>query len=477
MLLTYIIINILAISALLSIRRMGVAAVSVLAVLAAQAALTVYAFLNPGSTALEFFTFDATGSLMLGLLTIVSIPAFVHSAIYVRERDKGIKAACSYFAFLVLLQFALSMGYIANHIAMTWVFTEVTTLSAAMLVYHHHDKLSLEGAWKYTFICAISISLVFVGILFMSLSLLHAGSSDLSYASLRALSSSLNPFWLRLAFIFIFVGYTAKMGLFPMFTAGIDAKDNAPSPAAALLASVLVNLGFVGIYRSFTVVAGTSLLPWANAMMITIAIITLLFASAYMIRVRNIKRMLAYSGIEQMALVTIGLAMGGVGRYAAILHIVLHTFVKSSLFFQFAQLARTFRSKMLDDMGGYLSLNPFGALVLLLGFFSITAVPPSGLFVSEFMVFKSMAVNGQWVLLAAVLLLLTVLIWALAKCIFSIVFMTPPAVLADAPKGIDAKRCALWENIMQLVLLVAAILLAYCPPAFLTELINQAAAL
>ncbi|MCF0172388.1 MAG: hypothetical protein HUJ91_01420 [Bacteroidales bacterium] len=453
------------------IRRKGVAAVSTFCFVAFQLFFSGWALFNKGVTVAGFFTADALGLLMLSCLAIVVLPTTIHSGLYLRE-DRADASSCSiYAASYVLLIAALSLGYLSNHIALTWVFTEVTTLSAAMLIYHHRNRQALEGTWKYVFVCAISVTFVFIGILLISLSLLHAGSSDLSYESLALHAAALDGFWLKLGFIFIVVGYTAKMGLFPMFTAGIDAKDNAPAPIAALLASVLVNLGFVGIYRTYSVVSATPLCSWSRVLLTVLAFITLFVATAYMLRVRNIKRMLAYSGIEHMAIVTLGIAAGRVGCYAAILHIVMHTFVKSGLFLHFNQLYRVFKSKMADAMGGYFNYYPFGAMVLLLGVVSIVAVPPSGLFVSEFMIFKAMFGAGHFALLALALILLTVLIWAFVRNFLKIIFIPLPQ--DNLPSAV---RISPWESVTQLLLFAVAIYIGYAAPPAVMELIGEAAA-
>jgi hydrogenase-4 component F len=338
-----------------------------------------------------------------------------------------------------------------------------------MLIYHHRNKLALEGTWKYVFICAISITFVFIGILFLSLSLQHAGSNDLSFANLMTYKDKLNPFWLRLAFLFIFTGFTAKLGLVPMYTAGIDAKDKAPAPTGALLASVLMNLGFVGIFRFYTVVAQTSIFHWANLVIFIAAFLSIFVATVYMTRVTNIKRMFAYSGIEHMGIVMLGIAAGGVGYYAAVLHIVLHAFVKSSLFFQFNQLYRTFQSKSINHTGNYFKYNPAGAIVLLLGFISATAMPPSGLFVSEFLIFRSLFEGKYIILLVGVLVLLTIVIWAFGKNILKILFL-PVAGFDET----NVPKISPWESLTQYILLFTAIWLGLNPPAQFVELIQDA---
>jgi hydrogenase-4 component F len=430
--------------------------------------MTIHAYSNLRSTDLVYFTYDSLAVLLLAALSIIAVPALIHSHLYLNDQPASSGTRAIYYAAIVLLMTAISAGYLANHIAVTWIFTEITTLSASALIYHHRNKLALEGTWKYVFICAISITFVFVGILFLSLSLEHAGSADLTYTNLVANSSKLNPFWLRLAFLFIFTGFTAKLGLVPMFTAGIDAKDKAPAPVGALLSSVLMNLGFIGIFRFYIVIANTPLHHWANMVIGIAALLSVFVSTVYMIKVKNIKRMLAYSGIEHMGLVMLGVAAGGVGYYAAILHIILHAFVKSSLFFQFTQLYRIFQNKSMYSVGNYFKYNTTGAMVLLLGFISATAMPPSGLFVSEFLIFRSLFEAHQIFVLVVVLLLLTMIIWAFGKNIFKILFI-PPVGFDDS----NVPKISPWESATQFILLATAVYLGLNPPADFVNLLNE----
>lgn len=433
-----------------------------------QWAFTIYTCIHFRSTEFDYFTYDSLGILLLITLSIVAVPTAIHSYIYIENHDTSPNSRSLYFVALIFLITAIGAGYLSNHIAVTWIFTEITTLCASTLIYHHRNKLALEGTWKYVFICAISITFVFIGILFLSLSLSHAGSDNLSFKNLYAKSAELNPFWLRLAFLFIFTGFTAKLGLVPMFTAGIDAKDKAPAPAGALLASVLMNLGFIGIFRLYIVVASTSLHHWANLVIGIAAFLSLFVATVYMIKVKNLKRMLAYSGIEHMGIVMLGVAAGGIGYYAAILHIVLHAFIKSSLFFQYNQIYRIYQNKSIYRIGHYFKYNTTGAIVLLLGFISAAAMPPSGLFVSEFMVFRALFEAHQIVVLILVLLLLTMIIWAFGKNIFKILFIPPV--------GFDKNNLPIispWESLSQFMLLAAAAYLGLNPPPEFVNLIKE----
>jgi len=434
-----------------------------------QCAFTIYVCMHYNKTSLSYFTFDSLGIIMLLTATIIAIPAAFHSYVYIEEsEEKTNKSRATYFGAFVLLISAVSAAYLANHIAVVWIFTEVTTLSASALIYHHRNKLALEGTWKYIFICAISITFVFIGILFLSLSFAKAGSDDLSYKNLLANCNSLNISWLRLAFLFIFTGFTAKLGLFPMFTAGVDAKDKAPGPAAGLLSSIVMCMGFTGIYRMYVVIANTNLLHWASLVVGIAAFISLFIASVYMIKVKNIKRMMAYSSVEHMGIVMLGIAAGGIGYYAAILHIVLHSFVKSSFFFQYNQLYKVFQTKNIYLIGNYFKYNTTGAIVILLAFISVTAMPPSGMFVSEFLIFRSLFEANQLVILIIALLLITFIIWALAKNIFKLLFI--PVVDFDESKVPTINP---WRSLSQFILLGGAAYLGLNPPTVFVDLIKE----
>ncbi len=434
--------------------------------------ITIYACLHYRSTELIYFTFDSLGVILLITASIIAVPAMIHSYIYIENHHESPHTRAIYLTAIVLLIMAISAGYLSNHIAVTWIFTEITTLSASALIYHHRNKLALEGTWKYVFICAISITFIFIGILFLSLSLQHAGSDDLSFSNLLARRAELNPVWLRMAFLFIFTGFTAKLGLVPMFTAGIDAKDKAPAPAGALFSTILMNLGFVGIFRFYIVLANTPVLHWAQLVIGSAAFLSIFVSTVYMLKVKNIKRMFAYSSIEHMGIVMLGVAAGGIGYYAAILHIILHAFVKSSLFFQFNQLYTVFQNKSIYHIGNYFKYNPTGAMVLLLGFMSATAMPPSGLFVSEFLIFKSIFDARQFLLLIAVLLLLTMIIWAFGKNMFKVLFV--PAVGFDDSQVV---KISPWESLSQFILLATAVYLGLNPPAIFVQMLKESVAL
>lgn len=443
--------------------------VLIIAFLILQWSLSIYEFTYRNVVEFDLFRSDALAILLLITLSIIAIPAFYHSYVYLEKKGDRPREQAIFFAAMTVLIAAMSTAYLSNHITVTWIFVELTTLAASALIYHRRNSRSLEGTWKYIFVCSLSITFVFIGILFLSIALQQEGYTDLSFPALLSKAATLNVFWLRLAFIFIFTGYTAKLGLVPMYTAGIDAKDKAPSPAGAILSSALMNVGFVGIFRFYEIVAQTSIHAWANNVIMIAAFVSIFVSTVYMLKVKNIKRMFAYSSIEHTGIVMLGIAAGGIGYYAAILHIVLHAFAKSSLFFQMGQIYRVYKSKSIYDVGNYFKYNLTGAMVMLLGFICATAMPPSGLFVSEFMIFRSLFEAHYIFVLIIVLVLLTMIIWAFGKNIFKLLF-TPPVNFNE--EGIE--KINGYESLSQFILLGLVIYLGFNPPAQMVELINEA---
>ena len=435
-----------------------------------QWGLSIYEYQNRGACELGYFTADALAIILLIVLSIVCIPVFYHSYIYFKSsgrdipRERGI-----YYAAMVMFIAALSAAYLSSHIAVTWIFVELTTLSVSALIYHRRTVRTLEGTWKYIFVCSISITLVFIGILFLSIAIQQEGLKDLSYKALMKSAPLLNVFWLKLAFLFIFTGYTSKAGLVPMYTAGIDAKDKAPSPAGALLSSVLMNVGFLGIFRFYEITSHTSIYNWSNKIILISGLLSIFVATVYMLRVKNIKRMFAYSSVEHIGLVVIGLASGGIGRYAAILHLVLHSLAKPVLFFQMGQIYRIYKSKSVYDVENYFKYNTTGAMVLLCSFFIVTAMPPSGMFISEFLIFRSVFDTGNLWLLIIILLLLTLIIWSFGKNIFKMLFTKPIDFSEDNLEKINPL-----ESISQVILMALVVYLGLNPPAEFVNLITEA---
>lgn len=419
----------------------------------------------------EYFTFDALSKIATLTLCLISIAAFFHGYRYVEKHNptetphsKGL-----FFGALVILTTSIAIIYVSNHLAVSWIFVELSTLSASVLIYHHRNIRALEGVWKYVFVGAISVTFIYIGILFLSTAGKQAQITNLSYSNLMQHARELNPFWLRLSFVFFLLGFSIKMSFIPMYTASIDAKDKAPAPAGAILASLLMNAGFISVYRYYAILCQTPLKSWAQSLLLISALTSLFIAAVYMTRVKNIKRMLAYSGIEHMSLMVIGITLGKTGTYAAILHMVLHSLIKPALFFQYNQIYWVYQSKSIYDIGNYFKYNKSGATALLLGLISLAAIPPSGLFVSEIILFQSLFSNHMLATLIVLLILLTIIIWGLSSNIMKILFTPPLQINENIIPPISP-----WESTTQYILPLLAMYLAYFQPGWFIDWISKA---
>jgi hydrogenase-4 component F len=259
------------------------------------------------------------------------------------------------------------------------------------------------------------------------------------------------------------------MGLFPMHTVCIDAHTVAPPPISAFISTTLMNVGFTAIFRSYTIIASTSILPWANNILLIAGGLSVFVAVVYLLRVNHFKRMSAYSSLENMGIVAIGLGAGGIGYYAVILHLIFHSFTKASVFYQIQQVYRVYQSYLIRNTGGYFRIYTAGALVMLLVFICITAMPPSGMFISEFMIFRALFAQHYIGLLILILFLLTLSMWALGRNFFRLIYAPPVGFDFTHAEKISTK-----ESISQIILLGMMIYLGFNPPHQMVNLINEA---
>jgi hydrogenase-4 component F len=259
------------------------------------------------------------------------------------------------------------------------------------------------------------------------------------------------------------------MGVFPLHTVCIDAHSVAPGPVSAIISTSLMNVGFVSVFRFYQLFVHTTLFGWMSHVMLIIGVLSLLVATIYMLKVDNYKRLIAYSSIEHMGLITIGIAVGGIAYFAVILHLIIHSFTKASIFYQTSQFVRIFKTKHIDSTGGYFGISPSGGVLIILLFLVIMGIPPSGLFFTKLMIFQSMIANGYLWLVCIMLLLLVFILWAFGKNIFHILFLKEPLSVQESKP-----KVSFWENIPQYALLIIALYIGLNPPDALINIINEA---
>ena len=415
------------------------------------------------STSGEFFTFDQVGSLFYVLLFVVSCYVFVHSEEYLK--DDTIVNYRNYFALLMLLTAAITGVYFANNIAVTWILLETTTLCAAGIIYHRHSKATLEATWKYLFVCSTGIAIAYLGILLLCAT---ASNNSLSYADLQHLIINGNPLYLKAAFLLILTGYSCKMEIFPLYTIGVDANFAAPAPASAMISTGLVNAGFLAIFRIYRLFSATDVFPWVKNVMLIIGLLSLVVGALFLRRTNNYKRFLSYSTVENMGIVAIGLGIGGIGVWAALFHVVCHTFIKSSLFLQIAIVRQIYNGYRINRIGDYININKVGAIGLLLGMIAVLAFPPSPLFISELMIMmEALTLKGWWVVAIMVLLICIV--------IFTICYRMIKLCYQSNQDELHLSNINRRLSYSALSLLILALIIGFWQPAILRDIIDKIA--
>jgi len=434
-----------------------------------QTLLTVYSYQHLHEGQWGYFRFDALGTIFLAVLSILTISTVYHSFRYLSHRNESPRLQRFYLASLIALVVSMTGVYLSDHIGVMWFFIEATTLSVSFLIYHERTPLALEATWKYIFICSIGIALAFVGIIFLGTALEEGGSADLSFGSMPAYLSGGRIFILKFAFIFMLIGFSTKMGLFPMHPIAVDAHTVAPPPISAFISTTLMNAGFVAIFRTYALFSHTPIHHWMNTVLLVCGLLSIFVSAVYLVRVRHLKRMSAYSSLEHMGLAAIGLATGGIGYFASILHLVLHSFAKASIFYQVDQIHRVYKSYFVKDTGQYFSLNLAGAVIMILAFIAITALPPSGMFVTEFWMMQSLFETRNIAVMVLALLFLTVAMFGLGRNIFALLFGP-----ADQLPLSDHEKVPAYETFSQFILIGLVFYLGFFPPAGMTDLIRDA---
>lgn len=415
----YILIVVAVMAVVLLAKNKGLVHSAMISFFVLQGAGVAYtAIFKYNQNAWGFFDFDALGLTYAGLMSVVGLLT-VWRSIDALEA-KTLRERKIYFLALLALSVSLIGVYLSNNIAVNWIFLEATTLATAVLSYHHRTVRSLEATWKYVFVCSIGIAVAYLGVLLLSTTPTHTLGYDELMVAVG--STTANPIYLKLAFLFILIGYSTKLEVFPLFTVGIDVNHSAPAPASAFISSALVGGGYVAIFRVYKVMMASSVSDWVLNLLTVVVVVSLISSAVYMGRTGNFKRMLAYSTVENSGLTLLGLALGGVGVFASVLHSLAHTVIKAVSFLQLSKVGRLYGTYKIGPVSGYIKNDRLGALVLLLCVVSLVAAPPSLLFRSEFMMFSEVLHSSRWWLIILIVIpLLTCAYWSLTK-LLTIIF-------------------------------------------------------
>ena len=376
----------------------------------------------PRATLGGWLALDGAGRIVLSLTSaLVAVTALYAVGYLRRESPRGGRA---FVSCLLLFLAAGSLVAMSHHFALLWVGLEATTLAVAPLIFHRHDRRSLEAVWKYLMLSSVGIALALLGT-FLLAAAQSAGTDtgrSLMLEDLVAAGPRLNLPWLKAASAFLLVGFGAKMGLVPLHRWKPDTYGEAPDLVAGLMAGALTACAFLSLTRMMQVAVAAGQGAFLTPLLLAFGLGSLVVAAVLMIAQSDLKRLLACSSIEHMGLMVLGLGLGGTGIYGALLHTLNNGLAKELMFLAAGNVALAQAGGARGARTGLISTLPVSAVLLIVGLFAVTGSPPFGTFVSEFTILRGAFERGHpWVGAVAVLCL-AVAFLGMARLVLSVVY-------------------------------------------------------
>jgi hydrogenase-4 component F len=305
-----------------------------------------------------------------------------------------------YHSMYQLFCFAMLLALLTNNLGILWVAMEAATLATVLLVSVYRTPASLEAAWKYFILCGVGIAQALFGtvLLYMAAErVVGAEGGALLWTHLTEVKGQLDPRIITLAFAFLFVGYGTKVGLVPMHNWLPDAHAEGPTPVSAVLSGLLLNVALYAILRYKVLTDGALQGPLAGQLMMGFGLLSVVAAAFFLSRQRDVKRMFAYSSVEHMGLMTFAFGVGGpLATFAGLLHMTVHSLVKSAIFFTVGHAAQKAGTQVMQDIRGLVRVNPPAGWALMLGSLAILGMPPFGIFASEFLILTTAMREQPW---------------------------------------------------------------------------------
>ncbi|WP_028581931.1 proton-conducting transporter transmembrane domain-containing protein [Desulfogranum japonicum] len=413
----------------------------------------------------QFFAGSPEGLLILMVTSFIFTCIALYSFSYVKETEisqKRVFNGCMLF-FLG----TMSMVTVSEHPLVLWIAIEATTLVSAPLIYIHRSQKALEATWKYVLICSVGIALALLGSFFVTLALdIVDTHQPLSFTMLNELAVQLDPVWLRVGFLFIVIGFGTKMGLAPMHTWLPDAHSEAPSPASALLSGALLNCAFLGIYKAHVLMVNAGLGDFSGNMLVVFGLISMVVGGVFILGQSDYKRMLAYSSIENMGIIAVGVGIGGLGLYGAFIHLIHHSLIKSSLFLSAGNILLGFGTKQVRQVGGIIRHMPKTFVTFFSGFVGIAGLPPFGLFVSEFMIIVAAVRAERYLGVAIFIAALVLVVGGAGRVVMGMSFN-------DSTETIAVRETFLRLIPAYTLLLASVVLCVWIPESLYTTILNS----
>jgi hydrogenase-4 component F len=339
---------------------------------------------------------DLNGTFIV-LTTFIGFTTSVFSASYIgHELEIGRLTppfVRFYHAMYQVLMFAMNLALMANNIGLMWVAIELATLTTVLMVGIYRTHEALEAAWKYFILGSVGIALALFGTILVYMAarpVIGEGLNAMVWTMLVRRAGEFDPALLDLAFVFLLLGYGTKVGLAPLHAWLPDAHAEGPTPISAVLSGLLLNVALYALLRFKMLLAVNAAALAPGPLMVTLGLISLLFAAFMLYRRRDVKRLFAYSSIEHMGIITFAFGMGGpLANFAGLLHMTMHSLAKSAIFFAVGHVAQVKGTQRIADMGGLTETHPALGWGLILGVVAIAGLPPLGIFMSEFLVVSS----------------------------------------------------------------------------------------
>ncbi|WP_418790847.1 hydrogenase 4 subunit F [Phosphitispora sp. TUW77] len=424
--------------------------------------------------ALGFIYIDALGAFIISIVAIIGLAASLYSVGYtLHEINQGeipeSRLKWYYFWFYIFI-FTMFLVVVVNNLGVMWVAIEGTTLASALLVGYYDKKSSLEAAWKYIIICTVGIVFALFGTILLyyaAIPLLGEGSGALNWKSLILAADKLDPKLIKLAFIFILVGYGTKAGLAPMHTWLPDAHSQAPSPVSAMLSGVLLNCALYGIIRFHLIVSGSVGPNFSSNLLLIFGLFSIAVSLPFIIVQHDLKRLLAYSSIEHIGIITAAIGLGGkLGLYGAFLHMFNHAMTKTSLFFAAGNITQKYKTKKIAKIKGVIKVMPITGTAMVIGGLAIAGAPPFSIFLSEFSILSSGFAQGRYMAAGLMLVFITLVFAGIVYAVSGMALGSPQGRTAPGELG-------KWSAVMVVLPLIIVTVMGMYIPSFIDNILRQ----
>ncbi|MBP2836729.1 hydrogenase 4 subunit F [Dickeya parazeae] len=421
---------------------------------------------------------DSLSALFLAILGVIGFLTGLYSMGYMRhEVDSGevsVTTLCHYYGFFHLFLFTMLLVITSNNLILMWAAIEATTLSSAFLVGLYGQRSSLEAAWKYIIICTVGVAFGLYGTVLVyanAANVMAEPGNAIFWTEVLKHAGELDSTLMHLAFIFILIGFGTKTGLFPMHAWLPDAHSEAPSPTSALLSAVLLNCALLVIVR-YTILISAAIGPeFPQRLLLVFGLLSVAVAAFLILVQRDMKRLLAYSSVENMGLIAVALGIGGpLGILAALLHTLNHSLAKTLLFCGSGNVLLKYGTRDMDAVKGILRVAPITGALLAGGALALGGMPPFNVFLSEFMTVTAGIHAGHLTLVLVLLVLLTVVLAGLVR-------MIATSVLGSKPEAVSKGELGWLTTAPMLILLVLMLVMGTRIPQPVTHLLERATAI